>query len=170
MGIIEFPEVRIARKIFIKHSLSIPFDIKNLIRQYAILVFEDIPFEGIDGVSVNIKVPHKKPTIIVNNNIPAKRQLFTLAHELGHLVIPWHIGTIIDELGYDNTNKLSQYYNDLEREANRFAFELLMPKEWILSTYKNNKDFDNLCFQICTNCGVTEQDAKIRIKQLESDL
>src|ERR1035437_4521722 len=124
MGLDEYPEVKLARRIIKKHSLSIPFNIENLIKQYATLIFEQIPIDGIDGVSINIKVPGKKPKVIVNGNIPRTRQLFTLAHELGHLIIPWHIGTIIDETIDECGSNSNQQYWEIERQANRFAAEL----------------------------------------------
>ena len=78
------PEVKLARKIIHKHSLEIPFDIDSLVKEYADLIYKPIPVSGIDGVSLNLKTPGKKPLIIVNSSLQKQRQFFTLAHELGH--------------------------------------------------------------------------------------
>ena len=51
-------------------------EIKKLIKEYATLVFDEIPVDGVDGVSLNISVPGKKSKVIVNTNIPKTRQLF----------------------------------------------------------------------------------------------
>ncbi len=138
MGIENFPEVKFARRLLAKRSLTIPFDIDELISNYGDIVYKEIPFEGIDGVSVNIKVPGKFPKIVVNSTLPPKRQLFTKAHELGHIIIPWHLGTIVDDIysqGYKDF-----IYSELEQEANRFAAELLMPKDWLIGYVEKHKD------------------------------
>ncbi len=56
---------------------------------------------------------------------------FTLAHELGHVLIPWHTGSIVDETDIGNGDENADYWQ-LEGEANRFASELLMPTKWVL--------------------------------------
>lgn len=162
MGLDEFPEVKLARKILAKHSLKIPFDIVKLVKEYANLLYKEIPFVGIDGVSINIKVPGKTPTIIVNTSLPPKRQLFTLAHELGHIIIPWHLGTIVDDI-YSQSYKDYQY-SLLEQEANRFAAELLMPLDWVLTILEEvNGDIALLHRTIATDSGASDQSAAIRL-------
>ena len=68
------------------------------------------------------------PAIIVNNNsaITAERQIFTTAHELGHLIM--HKSSYSD--GGNEIEKTELDGNE-EEEANRFAGELLLPKEAI---------------------------------------
>src|ERR1035437_2170126 len=158
----EAPEIKLARRIIEKHSITVPFNLEDLVRQYATLIYKSIPITKVDGVSLNLKVPGKTPTIIVNADLPAKRQLFTLAHEFGRIIIPWHLGTIVDDL-------YSQSYKDFiyiiqEQEANRFAAELLMPKEWVLSEYKViNDDLAALHIKIAHNSGVSDHAAAIHL-------
>lgn len=65
---------------------------------------------GVDGVSQwPLDVPNLPPVFFVSENIPGDRQRWTLAHEIGHMVMH-HLPT-----------------NDPEAEANRFAAEFLMP-------------------------------------------
>ena len=162
MGLEELPEVKLARKIIAKHSLKIPFDIEKLISEYASLIYKGIPFKGIDGVSINLKVPGKTPKIVVNNLLPRKRQLFTLAHELGHIIIPWHLGTIVDDL-YSQSYKNYRYY-EIEQEANRFAAELLMPLNWVYENFEKCKhDFALLHKTIALKSGASDQAAAIRL-------
>src|SRR6056297_2782991 len=162
MGVEDFPEIKLARRLFKKHSLSVPFDIDKLVSNYGDIIYKIIPFEGIDGVSINIKVPGKFPKIIVNTSLPSKRQLFTKAHELGHIIIPWHIGTIVDDIysqGYKN-----YIYSELEHEANRFAAELLMPKDWLMDYAVKFKDnYAQLHQTIATESGVSDYAAAIRL-------
>lgn len=165
MGLIELPEVKFARRIIAKHSLTIPFDIEKLVSNYGIIIYKEIPFEGIDGVSIDLKVPGKFPRIIVNNKLPPKRQLFTIAHELGHLIIPWHLGTIVDDTqsqGYKD-----YIYSVLEQEANRFAAELLIPKDWLMgyvAKYKN--DYATLHETIAIKSGVSDYAVAIRLIEI----
>ena len=160
----DYPEVKLARRIFAKHKLSVPVKIKKLIGEYAELIFEPIPIEGVDGVSLNISVPGKETKVIVNTNIPKKRQLFTMAHELGHLIIPWHLGTIADNINTPYSEGYKDFaYAELEREANRFAAELLMPKDWILEQYQSKSDLASLHEYVCDITGVSDQAAAIRM-------
>src|SRR5688500_8404326 len=95
-GINDCPEVKLARKIIEKHSLTIPFNVEKLVSEYAEVIYRKIPISGVDGISINLKTIGKQTKIVVNSSIPKTRQIFTLAHELGHIIIPWHLGTIID--------------------------------------------------------------------------
>lgn len=65
--------------------------------------------ETVDGVSMHI--PNLPPTIFLNRNRPADRQRFSLAHEIGHI--------LLHRVPSDT----------MEEEANQFAAELLLPEE-----------------------------------------
>lgn len=132
----ELPELKLARRVIQRHSLEPPVPIESLIEKYASLERHRIPFEGVDGLTLNLKRPGYRPTVIVNIGRPATRVRFTLAHELGHIIIPWHLGSIVDV----TSRRLDEndVYSSIEAEANRFASELLMPTAWIrtlLTTY-----------------------------------
>lgn len=164
MGINSLPEVKLARLIHKKHNLVIPFDLDALIREYATLIYKYIPITGVDGVCINLKTPGKKPKIVVNSNLPPARQVFTLAHELGHLIIPWHTGTIVDDI-YNNSHK-QILYAIIEQEANHFAAEILMPYNWVRSQYNLSKDISNLYKTIVDTVNVSAQASAIKIAQV----
>lgn len=65
------------------------------------------------------------------------RQNFTLAHELGHIFIPWHddVTSCAPENFMSEHNRLLDIQ---EYEANFFASELLMPTEWLRDILKKN--------------------------------
>lgn len=75
-------------------------------------------------------------SILVNANANDQRQRFTIAHELGHFLNLWHRATTADgfactgsdlrQTGSASRPGLSRH-DVQEREANRFAAELLMP-------------------------------------------
>lgn len=173
MGIKDFPQEKLARRVLVKHKLTIPFDLDTLVRKYATLVYKSIPYTGVDGVSMNIKTPGKTPKIIINDNLPPTRMKFTLAHELGHLVIPWHFGTFIDDIDESRLSMAAvEYeYRELEQEANLFAAELLMPHEWVKNLCDEENDLAKLHSSICSIAGVSEIAAAIRLTHfLPSDI
>jgi Zn-dependent peptidase ImmA (M78 family) len=137
----ELAEIKLARKILKKHNLSVPFDLLNLVCSYAEVIFKRIPFDGVDGLCLNLKTPNKQAKIIIDTTISESRKNFTLAHELGHVIIPWHLGNIID-FNVEYSELQNYLYSIYEGEANRFAAEILMPKEWVLemlNTYELNE-------------------------------
>ncbi len=67
-------------------------------------------FLGTHSIDAVVQVAPDCPAVIfLNESIPGDRLRFTLAHELGHLIMHQHPSP------------------DMEREADRFAAELLMP-------------------------------------------
>ena len=63
-----------------------------------------------------------------------KRDRFTIAHEIGHYLMPWH-----DTLQqWDNTINFD-LDDKIEQEANDFASELLVPEEYLLQDIKDKK-------------------------------
>ncbi len=73
------------------------------------------------------------PAIIINtdDNIPIERQIFTSAHELGHLFLHSFVENISEE------KSKSQ-----EKEADKFAAEFLMPNEAFIEEWKRLEGFD----------------------------
>ncbi|HHQ4514072.1 ImmA/IrrE family metallo-endopeptidase [Aeromonas veronii] len=127
-----------AKRLHVKYKLSLPVDLDRLAKKYATLTYTSIPFR-IDGVSADLKVTGKRPRIFVNADMPKKRQRFTLAHEIGHVVIPWHTGTIFDSTMISESACTIDYWV-MEQEANAFATELLMPTDWINGLVEENED------------------------------
>jgi hypothetical protein len=168
-----------ARRLVQKHGLTPPIDVLALVQQYAEVILRPIPIAGVDGVSIDIKVPGKKPKVVVNNSVSSTRQLFTLAHELGHLIIPWHVGTLPDILSvsFDSLRGLTlearrkfleplSKYSVMEEEANRFASELLMPEQWVLDHIAANDNLAQLHETICRDSKVSPWAACIRLRSL----
>ncbi len=77
--------------------------------------------------------------IYTNANHPKTRRRFTIAHELGHYVL--HRDEIGDGITDDALYR-SRLGGSLERQANRFAANLLMP--WELVIEATNLDFDTV--------------------------
>jgi transcriptional regulator with XRE-family HTH domain len=104
-------------------------NLTEIIEQSGVYIFYcDFAEDHIDGVS--LQTQNCPPCIFLNKNQPNDRIRFTLAHELGHLVLHKFAPSI-----------------DMEDEANEFAAEFLVPTEAIkgqlrttnLKTYATNK-------------------------------
>ncbi|MEZ8274056.1 ImmA/IrrE family metallo-endopeptidase [Vibrio splendidus] len=153
-----------AKRLHQKYDLSLPVNLDDLAKEYAALTYTDIPM-NIDGVSAYLKVAGKRPQIFVNNDMPAKRQRFTLAHEIGHVVIPWHTGTIFDVTVINESDNNIEYW-EIEKEANAFATELLMPSSWVEELVQQNSfDAAELHRQIVKTADVSDIAACLRLIQ-----
>lgn len=99
-------------------------NIFSLLENNGIIVKEYDYDENIfDGVSFQTDGGHY--VIIINKNFSNDHKRFTLAHELGHIIM--HFCYIIPD------------YRNIEDEAHRFAAEFLMPENLIKSSLLNLK-------------------------------
>jgi len=113
-------------------------------------VIDDLDWDklGYDGMIYLNK--ENEPEIWINPIKPLNRQKFTLAHEIGHLandVLP-HLDKFKDPIRDDYTTlQRGGYHSFKEINANKFAAQLLMPKDMILKNglevleqYKENNN------------------------------
>lgn len=157
------PEVLLARRLIKVHKLTPPIDVDVLIRKYASLEYADIP-GGVDGLCHDLKVSGKT-RVFINRQKPKTRQRFTAAHELGHIIIPWHFGSIVDQDIFDNDNLAEEiHYRVQEGEANRFASELLMPLDWVLHLIEEERG-PSFAMAELLRSGVSPQAASIRMRE-----
>ncbi|SDP77398.1 protein of unknown function [Clostridium gasigenes] len=126
---------KMANRVFEKEGLTIPVDIFTLIKKFAKLECVDIPFS--DAICVDLE---KCPTVIYNDDTQHTRLRFTLAHELGHIKIPWHTGIVSCHTEDDLAN-MEHEYEEMEKEANTFASELLIPTLWLQSIFNEERDY-----------------------------
>lgn len=91
---------------------------------YGIFVFKDA-FRN-DEYSGFCLYDENYPVIFVNNSMPSSRQVFTLFHELAHLL--YRSGGIDFRSG-ESVRSFQGYYQDIEVCCNRFANEFLVPRQ-----------------------------------------
>lgn len=119
---------------------SLPVPINIIGKSFAEIIIKNIPFD-FDGLTLS---SNGKTRIYLNSNVSFTRQNFTLAHEIGHVVIPWHTGTIVDT----NPSTYTEY-DEFESEANLFASELLLPS-FIIQPYITKYNLKTLTLkQLC---------------------
>lgn len=108
-------------------------------RLKAKLSFE--PFEGHDEISGILYRDERRVVIGINSSHAKTRQRFSIAHEIGHLLL--HDGDLfVDKTVRLNfrSKKSSLAEDTQEIEANQFAAELLMPREMIEREIKKRAD------------------------------
>ncbi len=83
-----------------------------------------------------------KGVILYNINSNAQRKRFTVAHELGHFLLPFHDRNAQCASSDFKAIKSNAPNQKKEEEANRFAIELLAPQQQIKSLLKPNREPD----------------------------
>ena len=121
---------KIANNLISRFELTPPIDIEDIYLKLGVQREEESNQYGIEAYSDL----SDKLTVFINPELTyyEPRRRFTLAHELGHVCIPWHNGDIKCETdnNYFNING-KKLLDTQELEANIFASEILMPTGWI---------------------------------------
>lgn len=128
-------------------------DLIDLLESKGILVIvtDSEHADKFDGLQATI---HGQPIIVVSSAVPGCRQRFTLAHELGHLILHDHLPQELNE----------------EKACHRFASSFLLPAESLteqLGAKRSNIDWQELyllkqeyglsmgaCLYRCKNLGI----------------
>ncbi len=125
------PEQRLAAELVRRFRLVPPVDLRDLIEHFADLEVVAIPGDC-DGLVVGLHGPAERPVILVRSGGSNLRRRFTLAHELGHVLMPWHLGGgFLCDTGRLADLEDSFRASAAETQANRFAAELLVPSTWL---------------------------------------
>ena len=151
-----------------KNLFNAPVNLDNLAKKLGIRVeHEDLENE----VSGFLVAKEGRSTVVLNKNHPPNRKRFTLAHEIGHYVLHKELDEVFLDanLTYFRSKDYSGADSQIEREANCFAAELLMPKRIIAKLIKDNNmdisdesDFSNLA----KTFKVSERALAIRLMKL----
>lgn len=86
------------------------------------------------GISGMLEKSGETFLLTISATDPETRQRFTLAHEIGHFMLHRHlVGDGLDDDRAYRSTEVGKYHNTLigpkeEREANKFAANLLMPR------------------------------------------
>lgn len=130
-----------AKKIINRFGITMPFvPVEKIAKELGAQVIEQ---ESDDDHSGMIYLSNSGVIIGVNKNHSENRKRFTIAHEIGHMVMHAHLlaGEIHIDKGFGvrfNRDKRSSLGEDLlEIQANKFAAELLMPSIMIKKDIKD---------------------------------
>jgi Zn-dependent peptidase ImmA (M78 family) len=109
-----------------------PVPVEKIAKQLGVVV-QYAPFD--DELSGMAFLKEGVAIIGINSNHHPNRQRYTLAHELAHICLHrWHLeaGVHVDQSSVNSLRRdlvSADGTNPLEREANAFAAELLMPRK-----------------------------------------
>lgn len=112
---------------------SVPIDLEELL-SWASIKFDEIPLDGCLGLFMRVDTCCG---ILVKSGQSRGQRRFTIAHELGHFAIPHH--TTANGMARCLEDDVLGMRNDVstvEREANAFAAELLMPRSRFVADMK----------------------------------
>jgi hypothetical protein len=126
------PEAIVSAILKNEPALRIPVPIEELCRQLDIEDIVPLTVSGFEG-GLFTDTAKSRGTIGFNETRPRQRRRFTVAHELGHFLIPTHVPNSDGQFlcSADDMNIISRVTQErrarVESEANRFAALLLMP-------------------------------------------
>lgn len=143
------------------------------IEDLAELAGAELRYEPFGGqVSGLMHRQHRGRVIIgVNSSHPVTRQRFTIAHELGHLVLHRSEAFHVDERSAIRfrDEESSKATDSDEIEANQFAAEVLMPDFLVskeLSRLPNDLDSEEAIALLAKRFQVSEQALTLRLTRL----
>ena len=136
-------------------------DIANIVRQQNYNVFIDDLDNNISGY-----VDHENREVVLNKNETPERRRFTLAHELGHIIL--NSNNSIQHRDNILNNQLDIYANDdKEVEANYFAGCILMPRNVFIREFNSIKgDIDYKIQKLAYYFGVSKLAVNVRANVL----
>ncbi|GIM44457.1 ImmA/IrrE family metallo-endopeptidase [Collibacillus ludicampi] len=135
-------------KLIKKYRTNNPFEIAS---QRNILVL----FERLGDILGYFHTYKRIPMIHINSDLNEREQRFVCAHELGHSILHRHVNT-----PFLRKNTLFSI-DRIEREANQFALELLIPDQVIYEFQNTNMTI----YELVATYGVPQDLAHLKRKQ-----
>ena len=119
------PAAQLAKLLAERFVTSAPPDLTLLCKQLGLRI-QEVPANGFDGALIRSKAGQKGIIAIKESIREPARKRFTIAHEIGHFVLPHHrtLKNVCEEKKIDT---FDAHLNRPEVEANEFAAELLLP-------------------------------------------
>lgn len=146
-----------------QYMRSAPVDVEKLADALGMTVRRELLPNDISG-KIQCEAKGGPCTITVNATHPDTRQRFTLAHEIAHYIL--HRDAIGDGI-VDNGMYRSGKSEKIERQANQYAAEILMPWNLVIKKYRSGK---MTAADLAREFEVSPAVAEIRLKELRSYL
>lgn len=152
--------------------LTLPIDV-DLVRQMlpgtplgkdvtAIKPPIDAPWEGCEGALVRNPDDEREWGIFLNPKARPERKRFTVAHELGHFVLHRHLRPSFN-CDKENIHSGIDTLKEIEREADDFASNLLMPGDMLRDRIEGKRIDFRLAGALAKEFGVSLEAMCIRI-------
>lgn len=117
--------------VILKHHTSwvAPIPLEEFATSVNIVDIRELEADGFEGALLTDSAK-QQGVILFKVGTQEGRRRFTIAHELGHFLIPTHIGNQQCTAADLRESRRDNAHRRREAEANRFAAGLLMPKPW----------------------------------------
>lgn len=128
-------------------DLSFPVPIEEIASALDIAEIEEIETDGFVGGLITDD-SRSSGGILVQKGLGRQRRRFTIAHELGHFLIPYHRPVTGEQFMCDSAamrawdEKAKKGHFKMEAEANRFASTLLVPPPFLREFLKPYRSAD----------------------------
>lgn len=164
-----------AEEVLGKHSVKrAPVRIEEIAESYATLVMRPLE-DDISGAL--IPIADNEWTILVNEHHHENRRRFTIAHELGHLILHGYKTPHADKRFRLRDARSSEGSALEEIQANQFAAELLMPRSLIMKALRHHnfehspnateeKSFEKIVGKLAKDFAVSRQAMTVRLSSL----
>jgi IrrE N-terminal-like domain len=155
-----------AKALLAELKVSGPTDARSIAERLQLDVSE-LDVQGFDGALIRAKGTPFGAIIVRDSIRESSRKNFTVAHEIGHFVLPGHedadlVCTSSDVGNWSNSAK------EFELEANEFASELLMPKPLVRQIMGSSEPSFSLIDRIANSCQASLSAAGWRFCHLTS--
>ena len=126
-------EIGIVNELVSTLNLTLPIDLYKVCEYFNVKI-KYKPLKEADGYFI---LKNGKKIIALKDSLKGSvKERFTIAHELGHYLLPGHDCRTLCK--FKNTDYIAKdQYNVKEREANAFAAQLLMPDILVKETLEN---------------------------------
>lgn len=154
----------LAEKCASKVGYSAGCDLESLVAKLGgKLEYQDFwELENSDSGSITVE-PDSSFTVYLANHTSTTRDRFTVAHELGHLVLHYLLPKATDPDGNWGLKAARFGTGITEFEANQFAACFLMPKQQFVDVFER---FDRDIVETADFFGVSVSSASVRAKSL----
>lgn len=117
-------------------SIEVPIPIEALARLSGISRIEPLATKDFEGALI-ANAEKSTGAIFYSSQSPRPRQRFTIGHELGHFLLPWHRQSTFNCTAEDVGSRANKEW---EIQANQFAAELLIPRKLLKPRLLKLKD------------------------------
>ncbi len=154
----------VARRLAQEAGLAPPVDIEELLAWRGLAL--DIEHDWPPALCARYYPAERR--IAVNGKHPRVRQRFSISHEVGHFALG-HDQVDVDHSVaaiFGGEDESYAVVGDIEQEANAFAVELLMPRDWVRQQAEG-RSMKDLIAAIQRGCDVSEPAAWYRVMDLK---
>jgi Zn-dependent peptidase ImmA (M78 family) len=154
------PRIEQVAPIIERYTSDVPVRVEAIARDLGMSVVQDVLDPNVAGKIVKDDRNPAGYTIYLNARDSERRQRFTLAHEIAHFVLHRDLigDGVIDDAMY--RSKLGDWY---ERQANRWAADLLMPAALLRGLYRGGM---TASAALADTLNVSQEAVRIRLSEL----